>query len=98
MTTDAVVTILLMALVTVLTRTGGLWLMGRIKMSPFVSRWLRHLPGSLILAIITPSVLTGNLTEIAAALMVLGAMLATRNFMLSLAVGVGAVYLGRNIF
>lgn len=95
---EAVATILLMALVTAITRTSGLWLIGRIKMSPFVERWLEHLPGALILAIITPSILTGSLTEAVAAFLVVVTMLATRNFMLSLAVGLGTVCIGRNIF
>ena len=44
MRADSLLAILGMALVTYAARAGGLWLMGRINLSPEVERWLRHLP------------------------------------------------------
>ena len=40
MQTRSVLTILGMALATYATRAGGLWLMGYVKPSPRVERWL----------------------------------------------------------
>ncbi len=85
MRSEAVLTILLMAAVTALLRLSGLWLMGQVKMSPFIERWLKNLPGSLVLAIVAPKVLTGGLPEILATLGVILVMVKTKNLLLAMA-------------
>ncbi len=98
MRSEAVLTILLMAAVTALLRLSGLWLMGQVKMSPFVERWLKNLPGSLVLAIVAPTVLTGGLPEILATLAVILVMVRTKNLLLGMGAGAGAIFLARNFF
>jgi len=57
---QTVVAILVMALVTYLTRVGGFWLMILVPEGGFVRRWLHHLPGAVIIAIVAPMALEGG--------------------------------------
>ena len=93
MTNETVLTIALMAFATILTRVSGLWLMGKVKISPFIERWLRYLPGSLLTAIVTPSILSGGLAEIVAAFAVVLAMVKTKNVLVAMMAGVVAIFL-----
>jgi uncharacterized membrane protein len=52
-----------MALVTYATRAGGLWLMGRVRPTPRVEAWLRHLPGAILAALIAPAALASGPAE-----------------------------------
>lgn len=56
----AITAILVMALVTYLTRVGGFWLMGLVPEGGFVRRWLHHLPGAVVIAILAPMALEGG--------------------------------------
>lgn len=58
--TQAMIAILVMALVTYLTRVGGFWLMSLVPEGGFVRRWLHHLPGSVLIAILAPMALDGG--------------------------------------
>jgi uncharacterized membrane protein len=93
---EAIITILLMTIATVITRVGGLWLMGRIKMSPVVERWLKNLPGSLIIAIVAPGILTGGFSGITAAAIVLVVMITTKNLLFAMVAGATTISLLRN--
>lgn len=95
MNNEAVVTIFLMALATAATRLGGFWLMGKVEMSPFIKRFLDNLPGSLVLAIVTPALLSGNLTEPVAAAFVILTMIFTKNLLLAMIAGSAVVFLIR---
>lgn len=82
------VAILAMAGVTYLTRVGGYWLVGLTPMTPRLERFLKHLSGSILAAILAPAVVNGDHATplgVAAAAVV---MLATRRAFLALAVGV----------
>lgn len=57
---QAMAAILAMALVTYLTRVGGFWLMGLVPEGGFVRRWLHHLPGAVVIAILAPMALGGG--------------------------------------
>jgi uncharacterized membrane protein len=57
---QALAAILVMALVTYLTRVGGFWLMGLVPEGGFVRRWLHHLPGAVVIAILAPMALEGG--------------------------------------
>ena len=63
MRAETFVTIIGMALVTYATRAGGLWLMGRVRPTPRVEAWLRHLPGAILAALIAPAALTSGPAE-----------------------------------
>lgn len=96
MTNEAILTIGLMAAATITTRFGGLWLMDRIKMSPGVERWFKFLPGTLLTAIVAPTVLRGGLAEVIAAVAVILTMIKTKSLLLAMTVGVGVVFLIKN--
>ena len=88
-------TILGMGLVTYATRAGGLFLIERVRMSPFLQRWLGYIPGCVLLSIIAPSVFTGGAAELVASLVTLAVALVSRNLPLSMVVGVVSVVILR---
>lgn len=92
MTTESWLTICGMALVTYVTRAGGLWLMGRIQPSPRVTRWLRQLPGAVLVSIVAPMVLTTGPAELAAVLVTGAAALRTGSVLIAMLLGVGTVW------
>lgn len=87
----ALLTILGMALVTYLTRIGGLWLMSHVSLSERLKAWLEYLPGTILVAIVAPAVLGAGLAEVGAALATLLVAIRTRNVLLSMLIGVGVV-------
>ena len=93
----ALLTILGMALVTYLTRIGGLWLMSRVSLSGRLKAWLEYLPGTILVAIVAPAVLGAGLAEVGAALATLLVAIRTRNVLVSMLVGVGVVLILRKI-
>ena len=93
--TLALITILGMALVTYATRAGGFWLMGLVRPSPRVEAWLRQIPGAVLVAIIAPTVLASSLAETLAALASALVALRTKNVLVAMVVGVGAVWVLR---
>jgi len=90
-----VAVILAMALVTVLTKVGGLWLLSRTEVGERVEAGLRVLPGAIVIALLGPELAAGGPAEWAAAGVVLLAMWRTESILLALCAGVGAVVLFR---
>jgi uncharacterized membrane protein len=80
-----------MAFVTYVTRAGGFWLMGLVSPSPRVEAWLRQIPGAVLVAIIAPTVLASSLAETLASLATLLVAIRTKNVLIAMLVGVGAV-------
>ena len=96
--TEALIAILGMALVTFAIKAAGLLLASRLPTQGFAAAWLRHIPGAVLAALIAPAVLNGGPAEaIAAAATALVAIL-TRNLFAAMATGVLAVYLARLAF
>ena len=93
----ALVTILGMALVTYLTRAGGVWLMGLVTLSPRLEAWLRSIPGAVLVALVAPTVFASSLAETLAALATVLVALRTRNVLLALVIGVGVVWVLRMV-
>lgn len=94
----ALLTILGMALVTYLTRVGGLWLMGRVTPSPRVESWLKNIPGAVLISIVAPAALASGLSGVLAALLTGLVAARTRNLLFSMVVGVAAVWVLRRWF
>ncbi len=90
-----VAVILAMALVTVLTKVGGLWLLSRTEVGERVEAGLRVLPGAIVIALLGPELAAGGPAEWAAAGVVLFTMWRTESILLALCAGVGAVVLFR---
>ncbi len=88
---QALITIIGMAVVTYLTRIGGLWLMSHVTLSKRMKAWLGYIPGAVIVAIIAPTVLSTGFAEAGAALATIFVAARTRNILLAMIVGVGVV-------
>jgi branched chain amino acid efflux pump len=81
-----------MALVTYLTRISGLWLMSHVTLSTRMKAWLGYLPGTVIVAIVAPTVFSTGLAEAGAALATVLVMARTRNVLLTMIIGVSVVW------
>ena len=90
-------TILGMALVTYMTRAGGLLLMSFITPSPRVEAWLRQIPGAVLISIIAPTIFLTGPAQMLAALATLLAAIYTRNILVAMIVGVAAAWLLRMV-
>ena len=95
--TPALLTILGMALVTYITRAGGLWLMSFVTPSPRVEAWLRQIPGAVLVAIAAPTVLASSLSETLASLVTVLVAWRTKNVLVAMIVGVAAVWILRRL-
>ncbi len=91
----ALLTILGMAVATYATRAGGLFLIGRVGMSPRLQSWLSYIPGCVLLSIVAPSVYSGGVSDAIAALITLLVALRTRNLLLAMIAGVASVVILR---
>jgi uncharacterized membrane protein len=90
-------TILGMALVTYMTRAGGLLLMSFITPSPRVEAGLRQIPGAVLISIIAPTIFLTGPAQILAALATLLAAIYTKNILVAMIVGVVAAWLLRMV-
>ncbi len=86
-----------LALGTFAIRLGGYLLGATMPSSGRWARALQALPGCLIAALLATILVQASLTEWAAALIALAVALVSRSLPLTMAVGVGAVYVLRNL-
>ena len=56
----AITAIVLMALVTYLTRAGGVFIMSRVPIGPRMERFINAMAGSVLVAVITPMAVHGD--------------------------------------
>ncbi len=97
MTVDrqTLLTIVGMALVTYALRAGGLWLMGRVTLSGRVEAWLRYVPGTVLISLIAPGVLSNGVPGAVAAAATVGVAVRTGNALLAMITGVLVVVVVR---
>jgi uncharacterized membrane protein len=93
----ALFVILAMAVVTYLTKTGGLWLVNRIELSERLEAGLSVLPGAIVIAVLGPELAAGGPAEWGAAALVLVVMWRTESILLALCTGVVAVVALRGV-
>jgi|SRR5438270_12007507 len=93
MSIEALVTIVGMAVVTYGTRSGGMWLMRFTSPSARTERWLQHIPGCVLAAIIAPAVVAHGVAGVVAMVITGAVSLRTGNLLLAMASGVITVYL-----
>ncbi len=91
----AVIAICAMSAATQLMRLGGYWLMGHVPITPRVRKMLEALPGSVIIALVLPTVVKTGPTAYLAVGAVIVCMLWRRNEFLAVAVGVAVATLCR---
>lgn len=92
MRADVLLAILLIAAVSFACRAGGYAILRNIQPPEFVEAMLRHLPGALFAAYVTPSLVAGGVAGWIGALAVVAVQLATRNLGLAIIAGVVAVW------
>lgn len=86
-----------MAVTTFATRAGGLVIMSRVPISPRVERFLEALSGSVLVAIAAPATVNGDIaTKIAVAASVV-TMMAFKNTLLAMLLGVVVAALVRTM-
>lgn len=95
MALDALLAILGMALVTYAIRAGGLAVANRLPRDGFVAAWMRHLPSAVLAALVAPALVNGGPDEWAAALVVVGLYVLTRNLLLCMAGGIAGIVVMR---
>jgi len=92
-----VAVILAMAVVTYLTKAGGLWLVSRLELSDRVAVGLDALPGAVVVAFVAPALADGGVPEWAGAAATVVVAKRTGNLLASLTVGVAVVFLSRTL-
>ena len=89
--------ILGMAVLTYITKAGGLWLLGHVDIGDRTEAALEALPGAIIVAIVAPELASGGPAEWAAAAVAAGVAIKTDNLLVSLAAAMGALVVFRGI-
>lgn len=88
MESEALITVLGMALATYVTRAGGFWLMGHITLSRRIERWLRFVPGTLLVAIVAPGIVAGGPAAVGASIATVVVAARTRQLLLAMIAGI----------
>ena len=83
----ALIAIFGMALITFVTRAGGLWVMGYVPLSPGVESFLRHMASSVIVAIVVTQAWRGDWAMRVAIGVSVAVMLMSRSTMVALFAG-----------
>ncbi|MDX5329123.1 MAG: AzlD domain-containing protein [Marinobacter sp.] len=87
--------IAIMALVTLVTRFGGVFIMSFLRISPRVESFINTMASSVLIAIIVPMAVTGDLGALAALVTTGVAMLAIRKPLPAITLGLLAAALVR---
>ena len=95
MRTEILVVIGVMALVTIVMRTAGFWLMGYVPVTPRIRRMLAALPGSIIAAAVLPVVVEGGIVAAMAVVAAMAAMWLTRSDFVAVLAGMGVAAAAR---
>ena len=94
-----IITIAAMTAVTYFSRAGGLLIVSRINPSPRVRAFLHHMPASILVAIIIPTLVGRGPAEILSACITALVAVTTRNLIVSMLSGLVAVsFLRKFIF
>ena len=84
----AALALIIMALVTYSTRISGAVVMSFVPLSPGVKRFLAAISGSVLVAIIVPPAVHGDMAAQGAVISAIGMMVLKRNTVLAMSVGV----------
>ena len=96
---DIYITIFGMGIVTYLTRISGFYISDKISTLPhWLEIALKYIPGTIIVSIIAPQIVSGGLNTIIAGLICIGAALLFNNLVAVMITGVLAISLLRHFF
>jgi len=84
-----------MAVVTYLTRVGGVWLAGRVARPERLEEWLRPVPGALLAAVVAPAAVGAGWQGVVGLAVVVCVMARWGNLLLAAGLGTGLVVLLR---
>ena len=87
--------IVIMTLVTMLTRFGGVYLMSFVTISPRIESFINTMASSVLIAIIVPMAFSGDAGSVAALVVTAAIMLATKKPLPAIAAGIAAAGLVR---
>lgn len=93
----ALLAIVIMALATFMTRTGGLIIMSRVPIGPKVERFINAMAGSVLVAVIVPLAAQGDAGARLGLLATLVAMLIVRKPLIAITAGMATAALWRLI-
>jgi uncharacterized membrane protein len=88
-------TIVGMAVLTYLTRIGGVWLAGRVAQPERLEAWLRPVPGAILAAFVAPAALAAGWRGLVALALVVVIATRTGSVLLAAALGTGLIALLR---
>lgn len=91
----ALLAILVMALVTYITRAGGVMVMSRVPIGPKVERFINAMAGSVLVAVILPLAVQGDWGARFALVATLVVMLTTHKPLLAITAGMATAALWR---
>ncbi|MBN9389541.1 MAG: AzlD domain-containing protein [Chloroflexi bacterium] len=94
---EVLLTILGMAAVTYLTRWLGPFLMSRVTLSKKLETWLSYLPGTILVSLVLPDLISSGVAGVIAGFASLVAARLSGNLFLALVVGVVTVWAGRSL-
>jgi uncharacterized membrane protein len=89
---DVLAAILAMTVVTYACRAGGYALLRGRRLPACAEAMLRHLPGALFMAYVTPPLVAGSWPAWIGAAAVIGVQLATRNLGVAIIAGIAVVW------
>lgn len=92
---STILVIAALAVVTYLTRAGGLMIMSVVPVTPRTEAFLESLSSSVMVAIVVPALLTGDTGTVIALAAVLVAMVTTKNMLIAMTAGVAVAALTR---
>jgi len=95
---QTLIAILGMALITYFTRVAGFFLIKRVKVTKRVEAFLKALPGTILISIVAPIVVTSGKPEMIASAATAVVAWRTGNLAISMAVGVLSVFFLRQVF
>ena len=93
--TTATLALIAMALTTYFTRISGALIMSRVPLSPAVRRFLRAVSGSVLVALVVPPTLNGDIATQAAVGAAVILMIVLRNASLAILIGIIAAVIVR---
>ncbi|MCA9864594.1 MAG: AzlD domain-containing protein [Thermomicrobiales bacterium] len=97
MRSEVAIVIAGMAIIMVLTRTGGYWLVGRLAPTPRVTRIIEQLGGVTLVALTAPAVVNAGTPGIIAAAVAALTAWRTGNLLVAMLLGMGVIHILRQV-
>lgn len=97
MRSDVAIVIAGMAIIMLLTRAGGYWLVGRLAPTPRVTRIIEQLGGVTLVALTAPAVVAAGTPGLIAAAVAALTAWRTGNLLVAMLLGMGVIHILRQL-